>query len=458
MALRKKSGYLPTFHKTLSLPVLLKNVRKQFDKIPQAKVSGSVKTPKISLSDVLLSGLAIFNFKFPSLLQYDKQRNEPKIRANLIQLFGIKHTICDTQMRVRLDDLPPSLLRPAVTTLHKSLQKNRVLEKFHYLDKQLLFSVDGTTYFQSDKVSCPCCNKKKKKNGIIEYSHQALVCSIVHPDQKQVFPFFHEDIHKKKGETKNDCEQNAAKRFLPELKKVYPDQKITILEDSLFSTAPHLKLLESLNFNYIIAAKPGNHSFLFSEYSQANADHETEEFEWTKEEGTLMGYRFINDLPLNYSNQNIRVNFIEHWEIPSKGPYKGKRKIFTYITNHLITFSTVIELSKAGRTRSKIENETFNTLKNQGYQFEHNYGHGHQHLSSVFVSLMLMMFLMDQIQESCCEVFNLAYKKAQSRITLWEKMRGLFLEFYILKWEDIYLSIAYGHQAKMLKPDFINTS
>ena len=106
MSLRKKSGYLPTFHKTLSLPALLKNVRKQFDKIPQNKVGSSVKAPKISLSDVLLSGLAVFNFKFPSLLQYDKQRNEPKIKANLTQLFGIKQTICDTQMRVRLDDLP----------------------------------------------------------------------------------------------------------------------------------------------------------------------------------------------------------------------------------------------------------------------------------------------------------------------------------------------------------------
>jgi hypothetical protein len=28
---------------------------------------------------------------------------------------------------------------------------------------------------------------------------------------------------------------------------------------------------------------------------------------------------------------------------------------------------------RAGRARWKIENETFNTLKNQGYNFEHNY-------------------------------------------------------------------------------------
>jgi len=71
---------------------------------------------------------------------------------------------------------------------------------------------------------------------------------------------------------------------------------------------------------------------------------------------------------------------------------------------------------------------------------------------------MRLMFLIDQIQESCCEVFNIAYKAAQSRIALWENMRRLFLEFYILKWEDIYFSIAYGHQTKTLKPDFINTS
>ena len=65
---------------------------------------------------------------------------------------------------------------------------------------------------------------------------------------------------------------------------------------------------------------------------------------------------------------------------------------------------------------------------------------------------------MDQIQEACCEVFNLAYKKAHSRISLWERMRGLFIEFYILKWDDLYLSIAYGNQTKTLKPDFHNTS
>jgi len=458
MSLRKKSGYLPTFHKTLSLPALLKNVRTQFDKISLDDAKDEIKNPIISLTDVFLSGLAVFNFKLPSLLQFDKHRNKEKIKANLTQLFGIKRSVCDTQMRVRLDKVNPYSMRPAVVSIHKTLQNNHVLDNFKFLEGQRLFASDGTDYFKSDKISCSCCNIKNKKNGVIEYSHRALVCSIVHPDRKHVFPFFHEDIHKSDGETKNDCEQNAAKRFLPEIRKVYPHQKITLLEDSLFSTAPHIKLLKSLNFNYIIAAKPGDHSFLFHQFNQAHSENMTQEFEWEKIDGTKQGYCFINDLPLNESNQEIRVNFIKHWEIPAKGKNKGKCTTFTYVTNHLIKFSNVIDLSKAGRTRSKIENETFNTLKNQGYDFEHNYGHGDKHLSSVFVSLMLLMFLMDQIQESCCEVFNIAYKTAQSRIELWENMRRLFLEFYVIKWEDIYFSIAYGHQTKTLKPDFINTS
>jgi len=51
---------------------------------------------------------------------------------------------------------------------------------------------------------------------------------------------------------------------------------------------------------------------------------------------------------------------------------------------------------RAGRARWKIENEAFNTLKNQGYQFEHNFGHGQQQLSVVLALLMMLAFLVDQ--------------------------------------------------------------
>ena len=44
-----------------------------------------------------------------------------------------------------------------------------------------------------------------------------------------------------------------------------------------------------------------------------------------------------------------------------------------------------------------MKNECFNSLKNQGYEFEHNYDHGNQYLSSTLAALMMLAFLVDQI-------------------------------------------------------------
>jgi len=49
---------------------------------------------------------------------------------------------------------------------------------------------------------------------------------------------------------------------------------------------------------------------------------------------------------------------------------------------------------RGGWAWERIERETFNTLKNQGYNFEHNYGLG-KNLSMVFAMLMILAFLVD---------------------------------------------------------------
>jgi hypothetical protein len=49
-------------------------------------------------------------------------------------------------------------------------------------------------------------------------------------------------------------------------------------------------------------------------------------------------------------------------------------------------------------------------LKNQGYNLEHNYDLGKKHLSTVFAHLMLLAFLVDQVQQPCCPLFQAAEK------------------------------------------------
>jgi divalent metal cation (Fe/Co/Zn/Cd) transporter len=104
-----------------------------------------------------------------------------------------------------------------------------------------------------------------------------------------------------------------------------------------------------------------------------------------------------------------------------------------------------------------VENETFNTLKNLGYNLEHNYGHGKQNLSTVFATLMMLAFLIDQIQEACCQYFQAARARLQSRTALWEKMRGMFREHLISDWESFYAAIIWGYEHADLTPKGIRS-
>jgi hypothetical protein len=71
-----------------------------------------------------------------------------------------------------------------------------------------------------------------------------------------------------------------------------------------------------------------------------------------------------------------------------------------FIVNLVVQKRTrIFDIMRVGRARWRIENETFNTLKNQGYHFEHNFGHGYKNLSVVFAVLMMLAFLVDQVQQ-----------------------------------------------------------
>ena len=88
----------------------------------------------------------------------------------------------------------------------------------------------------------------------------------------------------------------------------------------------------------------------------------------------------------------------------------------------------VYKLMRGGRARWKIANETFNTLKNQGYNVEHNYGHGEKNLSVVCAILMMPAFLVDQAQQRCCALFQAVWAKLGSKRMLWERMRALLYD------------------------------
>lgn len=422
--------------KHLSADGLFKMVKKEFKKIADHRPTNV----EIPLDDALMSGFAMFSLKDPSLLAFDERRQEPE---NLKRVYGIKRIPSDTQMRTILDGVNPEEIRPQFKRVFQQLQRGKELEKMRYMGKYYLASLDGTGYFKSEKVHCAnCLQKHYKRSGKTIYSHQMLGGAIVHPDRREVIPLAPEPIIKQDGTEKNDCERNAAKRFLAKLRQDHPRLPLIIIEDALSANAPHIRELKRHNLRFILGVKPGDHAYLFDFVRQADEAGETTRFEIAKD-GVIHRFCYLNDVPLNESNTDVRVNFLEYWEVKP-----GKTRHFSWVTDFAIARHNAFDLMRGGRARWKIENETFNTLKNQGYHFEHNFGHGHQHLSVVFAYLMMLAFAVDQAQQLSCQLFQAAWDKAGSKRALWEKMRGLFHDLPMDSMSMIWRAIAFGFRVE----------
>ncbi|KJS02868.1 MAG: transposase [Desulfobulbaceae bacterium BRH_c16a] len=427
----------------LNADTLLELVRKDFQTIPDTRADNA----KISLDDALMSALAMFQLKDPSLLAFDKRRRgEPE---NLHTVFGITTIPCDSQMRTLLDPLALSFLRAPFRTVFRQVQRGKDFEKMAYYDGHYLLSGDGTGYYSSAKVASPYCLVKKCKNGETLYYQQIYAASFVCPDCKVVIPTFPEVITLQDGSTKNDCERNAAKRYYAEFRREHPHLKVIVVEDGLSSNGPHIRDLQRHNLRFILGAKPGDHVTLFAQLTQAAAEGKATDIEFLDPKDRQKGhfFRFMNQIPLNKSHPDLLVNVLEYWQIDKD----EKITKFSWVTDIPITEENVFQLMRAGRARWKVENETFNTLKNQGYNLEHNYGLGKKNLSAVFTILMMLAFLIDQVQQLSCWLFQEALQKAESKRYLWESIRAFFHNYRVDSMETILRAIAHGFERRELK-------
>lgn len=427
-----------TTRKFLCADALIAAVHHKFKQIPDPR---KLARADISFVDILMSGLAIFGLKFPSLLSYDEKR--VVYAENLKALYRVTRAPSDTYLRERLDEIDPKFIRPAFKKILAELQRGKCLEDFEFLEGYYLVSVDGTGEFSSSNICCPQCCKKEHKDGSITYYHQMLGASIVHPEKPHVIPLCPEVIQNEDGSIKNDCERNAAKRFLENLKREHPHLKVILLGDGIASNGPYIRLAEQDGRKYIFGAKPGDHKALFD---AVELSEETKYHEISDEKGFFHQFRYLNDIPLNKSNPDLRVNFLEYMQTDSK----GKESRFSWVTNIWLTQNNVFTIMKGGRARWKVENETFNTLKNLGYNFEHNYGHGKKYLSTVLCLLMMLAFLIDQAQGMACSLFQAAKKREGTFRSFWETIRVLYQRIQILSWEGLFRFI--------IRKDLLNTS
>ena len=307
-------------------------------------------------------------------------------------LYGVGRVPSDT--RERLDEVDPRQLRHCFTKLFQLLQRGKELKEYTY--GHYVLSINGTGYFSSDKVHCQNCCEKHRRDGTTTYYHVGSRCT----RNGRRFSRLVKD-----GARKNDCE--AATRLLEDVRREHPHLKL--VEDGL--AGPHL--LKGLDLR--LGAKPGDHKFLFEWVNSAlSVEHQ----EFTDENDIRLRY----GVPLNDTHSRSEFSRILGGTPKRQETTPG--------------YGSANQRGEAARRTSALEGTKL-TLKNQGYCFEHNFGHGGKNLSTVF-ALMLAFLLNSDVAswQAQMEAMRSSYFQ--------EKVRGLFLNCFLNDWETLYRMIAFG--------------
>ncbi len=422
----------PKGRKYLCADALLRVVRTGCATLPDHR-SGAAEIP---FPDALLAACAMVSLQAPSLLAFDKQRTE----GNVGTIDGIERVPCDTPRRERLDPVSPESLRPVFKSVCGQLQRGKALEPMTFLDGHAVVALDGTGYFSSKTMHGASCLPKVHRNGAKTYDHPMLGAAILHPDVRAVLPLMPEPMVKQDGTEKHDGARHAATRFVAKRRQDHPHLKVIITEDSLRANAPHIETLHAHGLHALLGVKEGDQASLFQQVQAAeHAGHVTSYERHDRAAGVVHRCRLVNDMPLHESHMAVGVNFIAYWE-------SGADKVqhCRWVTDVRVNTPNVEKLMRGGRARWKMAHETYNTLKNQGDNFEHTYGHGEQNLSVVFAMLMLLAFVVDQTQQRCCALCQAVWATLGRNRLLWERMRAVFYDYALESMRPLLEALLYG--------------
>ena len=136
-------------------------------------------------------------------------------------------------------------------------------------------------------------------------------------------------------------------------------ESIVFVLDALYSCAPIIERFGKTNaWQFIIAIKPQGNKYLFNQFEQLDNQGKVQ-WQTTQDKQGEHCFGYSNNLSVNQSNAGVLVNMLYYRWTNSK----GETKIFTWITSIKLNQDNLVKVMNMGRSRWKIENETFNTLK-----------------------------------------------------------------------------------------------
>jgi hypothetical protein len=423
-------------YEELKLSRMIKSLEQVFEGFPEHRTG---KNSQYDLADAGMGAFSVFFTQSPSFLAHQRDMKLRKRHNNAEKLFELRSTPSDNQIRNLLDPVSPTHLNRFYRQAFQALEQAGVLKGYQSFAHQFLVAIDGTEYFSSKKIHCEQCSQRLLKSGETNYFHSALTPVIVQPGNEHVISLEAEFIVPQDGHEKQDCETQAAKRWVEKHGDFYAKRGVTILGDDLYSRQPFCQVLKDKHLHFILVCKDDSHVNLY----------ETVDFlsvqgllgvkvvrKWNGRYAEIYTYRYANQLPLRGDPSALEVNWCElsiTREDTGELIYKN-----AFVTDFEVTDTTVEAIVRDGRARWKIENENNNVLKTKGYHIEHNFGHGNQHLASLLLSLNLLAFLLHTILDLVDAQYRAIRQALGRRRTFFQDLEALLRYVVFETWEDVF--------------------
>lgn len=332
---------------------------------------------------------------------------------NFITLFGIRLPVMETVNNF-LKQLPVEELENLKQVLVKTLIEKRVLDKFRFLHRYLV-AVDGTgicSYYKEPFPGCPC---KTSKNGKTTWQAGLLEAKIICSNGFSISIGTEWYLNSDDINEKQDCEQKAFRRLAFKLKKDFPRLPIIITADSLYPNDTFFTICKNNNWNFILTFKEGCLKTIWQEvlslYPLVGKTNKQQKVVNVKYCETAM---FINDI--EYKNKHLL-----HWcEYIRDYVKENKNERFVHISDICITKENVWEISFNGRLRWKIENEGFNTQKNEGYNLQHKYSEKNFNAMMNYYQLLQIAHLINQLVEKLQKIKAALSDSRRTVMSIWE--------------------------------------
>ncbi len=393
-----------------------------------------------TMVDIAMAAFSVFFMQNPSFLAFQRRLQDGHGRSNLASLFGPAAIPTDNHIRAMLDPADPALLHPVFAEVLTQLEQTGGLRPFRRLGGRVLIALDGTEYFRSYKIHCPCCSTRLRSNGKTEFHHNMLSATLVAPGHNLVVPLEPEFIVPQDGAEKQDCESRAARRWLATHGPRHARLRPVYLGDDLFSNQPICEAVQAATGNFLFVCKPATHPLIQEYLTGVRVPSRTVTVKRGRESFTHR-FRWMTGVPLRDSKDALAVNWLE---IEIRDPAGEVTYRNSFVTDLPVRRDNVEELAACGRARWKIENETFNVLKTAGYHLEHSFGHGKRNLAALLVTLNLLAFAFHTVCDQVEDMWRTARTKAGSRVQFFNNLAAVTSFMIFPDWDDLVSTLAFA--------------